>query len=94
MQILLSGYWLSRAVGTRYNAHDDLAQLLIKLVGMAIKVLDGGKVFKDTMLEYLYLSRRAVLLPCRYGYIDYTLPLSSYNPLDGGIKRGINSARM
>ena len=69
------------------------AQLLIKLVGVAIEVLDGSKVFMDTMLEYLYLSRRAVLLPCRYVDIDYTLPLSSYNPLDEGIKRGINSVR-
>ena len=49
---------------------------------------------KAIMIECLYLSRCAVLLPCRYADIDYTLFLPSYNPLDEGIKRAINSVRM
>ena len=47
-----------------------------------------------SMIEYLYLSRCAVLLPCRYGDIDYMLFLPLYNPLDEGIKRALNSVRM
>jgi len=46
------------------------------------------------MTVYLDLSRCAVLLLCRYGYIDYMLCLPSYNPQDEGIKQAINSVRM
>jgi len=56
-----------------------------------------GAVQRSTstaMLEYLYLSRQAVLLPCKFGDIDYTLSLPSHNPLDEGIKRAKDSVRM
>jgi hypothetical protein len=43
--------WLAQPIGIWHQAHYDIAQLLVKLVGMPLQVPEVGKVFTDMRIE-------------------------------------------
>ena len=43
--------WLAAPIGIWYHAHNHVALLLIKLIGMLLQVLEVGQVFPDMRKE-------------------------------------------
>src|SRR5436190_16257081 len=43
--------WLAQPVGIGYHAHNHVALLLIKLIGMVLQVPEVGRVFADIRKE-------------------------------------------